>query len=170
MKYCIFVERIFDDEYFSKLIGFLKNKKPEDVKLFCMTPANYTLAIAEQGYEGSKNKLSDTMFVRYKDLQALGFKIELHLHLSLSPKNMRYELQEEMFEEATQWMKENGFFCKQIAFGWYAYSEISLAIAKRLGLEHFEGRRYWHFHDYESPKQLGVVLSNIKHFVLGFKK
>ena len=167
MKYCIFVERIFDDETYEKLLRFLKVKSPKKVKLFCLTPANYYLTVSEQGYNGTKEELSNLMFARYKNIEDMGFKINSHLHLSLVPNKMD---QEALFKESTEWLKMHDFNPKEIAFGWYCYSDKSLALASLHELNHFKGRSYYHFHDYETTTQLGVVLSNLKHFVLGFKK
>jgi hypothetical protein len=169
MKYCIFIERIFDDEKFRMLKQFIQRKvdgwHTERVNLFVTTPANYYLAVAEQGYSGTKEQYEKIILERYKQLELLGVvTLHLHLHLAMIPESIN---QEKMFKEAVKWMKDNGFTPKMITFGWYIYNEESLRLAKKYGLEFFNDSKVYSIHDYEFPNIYKpiLILQNIRGMV-----
>ena len=175
MKYCIFVERIFDDKCFNALKrfcisqheliitsnGITIEKHPGKIKLFCLTPANYDLIRAEQGYTGTKEELSKIMAKRYKELESIGFNIELHLHLGLRLENLN---QKKIFEEALLWMWKNSFDIGYWTAGWYIYNNESINIAERNGIEYFKDNKHYSFHDYEYDKIFDpmMIITNIR--------
>ena len=164
MKYCIFVERIYDDEKFRLLKEFIKNKlacsdgsyppilDTEKIYLFVVTPANYYLAVAEQGYKGTMKQFEEIILQRYKELEQMesmdGIRVHLHLHLAMVPEGINQEL---MFRKATDWMKHNDFKPEMITFGWYIFNQESLRLAEKYGLKFFNDRFRFSFHDYELP-------------------
>jgi hypothetical protein len=171
MKYCIFVEMIFNDEKFRLLKDFVVKKidgypilDTERVHLFVTTPANYYLAVAEQGYSGTKEQYEKIILERYKQLELLGVRLHLHLHLAMIPESIN---QEKMFKEAVGWMKDNGFEPKMVTFGWYIYNEESLRLAKKYGLEFFNDSKVYSIHDYEFPNIYKpiLILQNIRGMV-----
>ena len=162
MKFTIFVERIFDPETFKELKDFIIKKGADNCNLYCITPANYTLAYAEQGYQGSKDEFSKILIKSYKELQDMGCKIQLHLHLSLRPEKMN---QEQLFFMATQWMRENEFECNKVAYGWYFSSDQSRTLEKKYNLSWEKCKWTWNIHDYEIHGNIyGImmILQNVR--------
>jgi len=155
MKYCIFVERIFDDKCFEALKLFCIGHDVEKVHLFCLTPTNYNLVCAEQGYNGTKEELSKIMAERYKELEALGCQIDLHVHLGLRLENIN---QTRVIGEAKYWMDSNRFNPKTITFGWYIYNDESLLVSKINGLTYFKDKWFFSFHDYEYDKKYAMMM------------
>jgi len=178
MQYAIFVERIFDDECFEKLKEFCANHikgsfwqdmktsyppilHPENVRLFCLTPVNYELVVAEQGYTGSKEQLSKIMAKRYRELSWMGCQIDLHLHLGLRLENIN---QEKMMKEAMNWMKKNDFNPEFVTYGWYIHNSESRKVEKKFKTKFFNDKHCYSYHDYEydsiySPM---MILQNIR--------
>lgn len=178
MKYCIFVERAWDDEKFKLLKEFVAKKiessdlfdldmlhghtlNTDKVKLFVVTPVNYDLAVAEQGYSGTKKQFEKILKERYQELYWMGCNLELHLHLAMVLDNFN---QEKMFKEATSWMRDNGFKPELVTFGWYIYNKESLRLAKKYGLKVFKDNWHYSFHCYELPRifSLIMILQNIR--------
>ena len=146
MKYTIFCERVFDDETFEELKAFIKKKGAGKCNLYCVAPVNHPLAVAEQGCQLSKEEFGNLLAERYRELQDRGCSIQLHLHLSLRPEKMD---QEPLFQEATSWMLENGFSCREVAYGWYVSSAQSREMEKKYGLWWAKGKWQMNLHDYE---------------------
>lgn len=162
MKYCIFVERIFDDECFESLKEFIKDKGANNIKLFCLTPVNYYLAVAEQGYRGDKDSYSRILADRYHILEILlGTKIELHLHLGLRLDNLN---QGDMHKEAFWWMWNHGFRPSLITYGWYIYDKTSLEYAEAFNLKYYNDHHVYSFHDYEWDKRFVpmMIITNLR--------
>ena len=158
MKFCIFVERIYDDVKFELLKEFIQNKlidssyppvlNTEKIYLFVVTPANYYLAVAEQGYSGTKKQFEKILLERYNELAAMGPHLQLHLHLAMVPEGIN---QEKMFKEAVYWMNKNKFYPDFWTAGWYIFNQESLRLAEKYGLKFFNDRFCFSFHDYELP-------------------
>jgi len=184
MKFCIFCERIFDDECFEALKAFCEKQLrggvwqilndpcfyprlyPENVKLFCLTPVNYELAVAEQGYTGTKAQLSKIMAERYRELSWMGCDIDLHLHLSLRPEKLSLKQEDKMFKEAIDWMKKNGFNCKEWMAGWYLFSDQSIKLGKKYGLKYTLSKGFYQIHEYElygNIYSIIMILQNVRH-------
>jgi len=159
MKYCIFVERIFDDKCFEALKGFCK-KHPGKVKLFCLTPVNYELAVAEQGFNGTKEQLSKLMAERYKELES-ECNIDLHLHFGMRLENID---QERMMKEALDWMTERFKKPEYITYGWYIHNEESSRCENKFGLKFYNDHYNFSFHDYEYDKkfQWMMIITNLR--------
>jgi hypothetical protein len=159
MKYCIFVERIFDDKCFNALRKFCKEHKG-NVRLFCLTPVNYDLVCAEQGYTGTKKRLSNIMVGRYAILRSYA-DINLHVHLGLRLENIN---QAEIIMSAKEWMDSHNFNPKLITFGWYIFNNTSLVITDYLKLKVFNDYNHYSFHDYEYDKiyKPMMLITNIR--------
>ena len=160
MKYCIFVERIFDDECFKALEEFCIKHKGK-VKLFCLAPINYELCVAEQGYTGTQEELDKLMYKRYLKLEETGVEINLHVHLGLRLENINHK---KIIGCAANWMRDYGFKPKLITFGWYIYNNDSIYIAKLNGLNFFNDHYVFSFHDYEYDKKFYpmMIITNIR--------
>ena len=164
MQFVIFVERIWDDMTFAELVGFIKKKGSANCHLYCVTPANYYLAVSEQGYQGTKEEYSKILEERYNQLKR-GSKIQLHLHLSLRPEKMD---QEPLFKESCKWMRERGFECEEVMWGWYLYSNESLELSRIYGLKPTMKKGFYQIHDYEiGPGIFGpiMILQNLRHLL-----
>lgn len=165
IKYTIFCERVWDDETFNELKEFILKKGVRNCNLYCLTPANFYLSVSEQGYQGTKEEFSGLLAERYKFLQSMGCKINLHLHLSLRPEKMD---QEPLFREACEWMHANKFECRDIAYGWYLSSKESRTLEEEYGLKWIKGKGQYNIHDYEIHGGifgLMMILQNLRNFL-----
>lgn len=160
MNYCIFVERIFEERSFVELYNFCINNSGK-VKLFCLTPINYNLVCAEQGYTGTKEELSKIMAERYHLLENTGCKIDLHVHLGLRLENID---QEYIFNEAVRWMNINNFSPSEWTAGWYIYNKKSREIMERYSVYYFKDKLCYSFHDYEYDKIFApmMIITNLR--------
>ena len=162
MKFVIFVERIWDNDVFEELKSFINKKGVNKCILYGLTPANFTLMTSEQGYQGTKEEYSDILNKRYKELQDMGCKIQLHLHLSLRPEKMN---QEPLFKESCDWMRSRKFECEEVMYGWYLSSSQSRELEKKYNLKFVKGKYKFNLHDYEIHNGIyGVmmILQNVR--------
>ena len=114
-----------------------------------MTPANYNLYRTSFNVKLSKADVSKEMKERYLWMKNHGAKLELHIHLSLTMKNMSYEEQDKMFKESLDWMKnELNIVPTEFVPGWWSFNEDSLKICKKYGLKMIYERDYDYTHDY----------------------
>jgi len=174
MRYIIHVEKIYDDEVWKKLTYFLK-KKGKKSYLFLMAPQS-TYLKANLGYRGSKEELVEKLTKRYKILAIAQFKykfkIGLHIHLSINPKELSEEEKDHSIKYVYNWIKK---FFKQdinaIAFGWYKYDKYIEKICAVNKIKIINDQ--WGaitFHDYDLPlsnskafeKWMRVVLRKLK--------
>ena len=138
IPYCIFVEKIWDDVKFKLLLDFIEKKitigfnmmggylhDTSKINLFVITPANYYLAVSEQGYKGTKKQFDKILRERYQQLEWTGCKINLHLHLAMNPESCD---QKAMFKEAMDWMEKNDYHPDAVTFGWYIFNQKSLKL------------------------------------------
>lgn len=160
MQYCIFCERAFDDKCFEALKSFCINH-PGKVKLFCITPVNYHLAVAEQGYSGTLEEFDKILAERYHEIEATGTKIELHLHLGLRLENID---QNELMGNASWWMLANGFIPELITYGWYIHNGESDRCEKEYGFKFYNDHHVYSFHDYEYDKvyKAMMIINNLR--------
>jgi hypothetical protein len=139
--------------------------RPSNVKLFCLTPVNYDLVKAEQGFQGTRAQLSRIMAERYKELEYLGCNIDLHLHLGLRLENIN---QEKMMKEALAWMHKHKFCPRFVTYGWYISDEESRRCEKKFGIKLFNSKQIFNmhldFHDYEFSQLYSpmMILQNIR--------
>jgi len=114
-----------------------------------MTPVNYDLYKSSFNNKLSREEVSKVMKKRYLWMKDRGAKLELHIHLSLTMKNMTYGEQEKMFKESLDWMKtELGIVPKEFVPGWWSYNEDTLKICEKYNLKMIYERDYDYTHDY----------------------
>lgn len=144
----IHTELIMDD----KVWEIIKQKvKLNEVKVWhVMTPVNYELYKTSFNIKLSKEEVSKKMKERYLWMKEHNQNIQLHIHLSLTMKNMSSQEQEAMFNEALTWMeKELGITPIEFVPGWWSFNDDTLNICKMHKLRFINERDYDYAHDYE---------------------
>jgi peptidoglycan/xylan/chitin deacetylase (PgdA/CDA1 family) len=143
----VHVELVMDDDVWEKIKDKVLKK---EVRVWhVMTPVNYELYKTSFNIKMHKNRLSEIMKKRYLWMKEKGEKIELHIHLSLTMKNMSYAEQKKMFKESIDWMKkELGITPKEFVPGWWSYNKDTLKICQEFDLKMIYERDYDYTHDY----------------------
>lgn len=143
----VHTELIMDDDVWK----IIKVKcKQGGVKVWhVMTPVNYELYKTSFNIKLSKQRVSEIMKRRYLWMKNNGQNLQLHIHLSLTMKNMTYDEQNKMFKESLDWMKkELGIVPTEFVPGWWSYNKDTLKICKKYGLKIIYERDYDYTHDY----------------------
>jgi len=143
----VHTELIMDDDVWEVIKEKCSGK---EVRVwYVMTPVNYELFKTSFNVKLSKGKVSEIMKERYLWMKGHGAKLELHIHLSLTMKNMTYDEQDKMFKESLDWMKkELGIVPTEFVPGWWSYNKDTLKICKKYGLRMIYERDYDYTHDY----------------------
>jgi len=143
----VHTELIVDDDCWKVIQEKVRDNK---VKIWhIMTPANYDYYKNSFNIKYSKGKISEIMKKRYLWLIQNNQKIGLHIHLSLTMKNMTYEEQEKLFKEGLGWMKEKlGIVPVEFVPGWWSFNKDTLKICEKYGLKMIYERDYDYTHDY----------------------
>jgi peptidoglycan/xylan/chitin deacetylase (PgdA/CDA1 family) len=114
-----------------------------------MTPVNYELYKTSFNIKLSEKRVSEIMKERYLWMKNHEAKLELHIHLSLTMKNMTYQEQDKMFKKSLDWMKkELGITPTEFVPGWWSYNQDTLELCKKYGLKMIHERDYDYTHDY----------------------
>ena len=114
-----------------------------------MLPVNYDIYRTSFNVKLSKTQISEIMRERYLWMKKHGQKLELHIHLSLTMKNMSYVEQDRMFRESLMWMKrELGIVPTEFVPGWWSFNKDTLEICKKYNLKMIYERDYDYTHDY----------------------
>jgi peptidoglycan/xylan/chitin deacetylase (PgdA/CDA1 family) len=143
----VHTELIMDDDVWSEIKKRVLNNEVHVWHV--MTPVNYNLYKTSFNIKHSKKRVSDIMKERYLWMKKRNQKIELHIHLSLTMKNMTYDEQDKMFKESLDWMeKELGIVPKEFVPGWWSYNNDTLNLCKKYGLKMIYERDYDYTHDY----------------------
>lgn len=141
----VHAEVVFYDPAWAKIKDICRKRK---MVWFVITPANHEYAKAFFNCELSRKEFSDVLLRRYKEMEKMGQRIELHVHLSME-NNMPYEKQKKMVKESMGWLRANGFDVKEFVPGWWSYNTDLMKILKELGLRPVKKSDYYAIHDYE---------------------
>jgi hypothetical protein len=141
----VHTEVVFYDPAWEKVKLICKKRK---MVWFVITPANYDYAKAFFNCEMSKDQFSKVLSKRYKEMEKMGQRIELHVHLSIED-NMLPAKQKKMIGEALAWVRSNGFDVKEFVPGWWSYNADMLKILDGLNLKAVRKTDYYAIHDYE---------------------
>ena len=145
--FTVHTELIVDDDCWKEI---KKKCDSRTVKTwYIMTPANFEYYKNSFNVKLSKNRISKLMRERYLWMKEKGEKLELHIHLSLTMKNMSYAEQEKLFNESIEWMrKEIGIVPTEFVPGWWSYNKDTLRLCKRFRLKMVNSFDYDYTHDY----------------------
>ena len=114
-----------------------------------MTPVNYNLYKSSFNTKLPKGELSRIMKKRYLWMKSRGQNLQLHIHLSLTMKNMSYAEQDKLFKDSLVWMKkELDIVPSEFVPGWWSFNEDTLKLCKKYGLKMVKERDYDYTHDY----------------------
>ena len=143
----VHVEMIVDDDAW---VEIQKRVLGGGVKVWhVMTPVNEFIYRSSFNIKKSKKEIARIMKERYLWMKERGQRIELHIHLSLTMKNMTYAEQDKMFKESLDWMKkELGIVPKEFVPGWWSFNEDTIKLCKKYGLKMIRERDYDYTHDY----------------------
>ena len=141
----VHTEAVFYEPIWKQIVKRCKTKK---LVWFCITPVNYEYARTFFGLTLTKEEYSKLLARKYKELERMGQRIELHVHLTTLP-NMPEAVQRKMMAEAVQWMRSNGFNIREFVPGWWSYTPALRRIAGELGLKQVRKRDYYDLHDYD---------------------
>jgi len=162
MKYLIHVEKVWDDVVWKNLIEFIKKQKSK-FHLFLMPP-QYEYQRAILGYRKTEQELEEILKKRYSELKILqkeyNFRVGIHPHFCLEPKELSEEEKKRTFNEYQKWILEF-FDINSIAFGWFkmdSYLE-NLCIAKGIEIKHY-GFFSVNIHDYDLPISKMKIMEN----------
>ncbi|PIN86293.1 hypothetical protein COV19_05790 [Candidatus Woesearchaeota archaeon CG10_big_fil_rev_8_21_14_0_10_44_13] len=153
--WAVHCEVIYDDGVWAKIKSLCKTRK---LIWYCITPVNYDLMSASGNLRMGREAYSRLLKRRYKEIEAMGQEIQLHVHLSIL-KNMGRGQQMKMIRDSREWMLQNGFKVTKFVPGWWNYDNDTLEILEELGLKMVGKDRYYEIHDYELGalnKHLGV--------------
>jgi hypothetical protein len=152
MAYLIHVEEVWKDGVWENLIEFVKKHK---CHLFLMPPQiDYQKVL--NSYRGSKEDLEKILIKRYKILKEMrdknGFKVGLHIHFSLYPRDLTEKEKEKEFFEGYDFIFKIFQKVDGIVFGWYKYDDFLEKLCKEKNLE----IKHWelfgiNIHDYDLP-------------------
>ena len=114
-------------------------------KCYCLCPENYDyVSVFLLNMTRSQYKVFLKKY--YLDLKKKGINLQLHVHLSMFPKNLSYKRKKFLIESAYNFFKKDlNIIPKDIVFGWYASDNDSRKIAGDLGLRIFNE----HLHIYD---------------------
>lgn len=117
-------------------------------KCYCLTPTNYEYIDCFFGINKTKKDFKNFLKEYYLSLKKLGINLQIHVHLSMFPSNLKYKKKEEMIKSAYDFfVNDLKITPREIVFGWYASDEDSEEIAKKLGLkivgEHLHIYDWW---------------------------
>ncbi len=163
MKYLIHVEKVWDEVVWENLIEFIKKQKSK-CHLFIMPP-QYEYQKAIFGYRKTGQELEKILKERYSELKILqkeyGFKVGIHIHFCLYPKELSEEEKNRTFNEYQKWVMEF-FDIKSIAFGWFKMDQYlkDLCIAKGIEIKHY-GFLSINIHDYDLPISKSKIIENL---------
>lgn len=141
----VHTEAVFNDKVWEQVVKRCKSKK---LVWFCITPVNHDYACTFFGLTLSKEDYSRLLARKYRELQRMGQRVELHVHLSTLP-NMAEKEQRRMMTEALQWMRNNGFNVSEFVPGWWSYNPTLRRIVDDLGLKAVKKSDYYAIHDYD---------------------
>lgn len=141
----VHTEVVFYDPAWEKIKRICRKRR---MVWFVITPVNHDYAKSFFNCEMSKEQFSKVLAGRYKEMEKMGQRIELHVHLSMG-NNMSYEKQKKMVKESLDWMKANGFSAREFVPGWWTYNLDLLRILKELKLKAVQKSDYYAIHDYE---------------------
>ena len=144
----VHTEVVFYDPAWEKIKAICKKRK---MVWFVTTPVNYKYTKAFFNCELSKKDFEKTILKRYKEMEKMGQRIELHVHLSME-NNMSYKKQKKMVKESLDWMGKKGFKVKEFVPGWWTYNKDLVKIVKGFGLRPVRKSDYYAIHDYELIK------------------
>jgi hypothetical protein len=144
-KRALILEAVFANEVWQEV----KKTINSGYIYFVITPVNYGYACSNFGLNMPKEKWEQTIAQRYNWIKAHGGEIELHVHLSVQPRLMKYTEKRKMVCEAYGWMKKKKFAPKLFMPGWWCYDKDILKIVKELGLKPMKRAECWGKHDYE---------------------
>ena len=152
-RFLIHVEKVWDDGVWENLLKFLKDRFGHSrCYLFLMSP-QFEYQRAVLGYRGTELELKKILKQRYKELKSLqevyGFRIGLHIHICLNPKELSITEKERVFFNSCKFLKEVIKDIDGIAFGWFKYDSYleDLCRLNKLPILH-SGIS---FHDYDLP-------------------
>jgi len=143
----VHTELIMDDDTWE----IIKKKcKQKCVKVWhVMTPINYELYKTSFNIKLSKKKVSEIMRERYLWMKNNGQNLQLHIHLSLTMKNMTYKEQDKIFKGSLDWMKkELKIIPSEFVPGWWSFNDDTLKLCKKYNLKMIYERDYDYTHDY----------------------
>lgn len=146
--WAVHAEVVFYDPAWQKIRRICRKRK---MVWFVTTPVNYEYTKAFFNCGLSKGDFSKTILKRYKEMEKMGQRIELHAHLSME-NNMAYKKQKRMVKEALAWMKKNGFDVAEFVPGWWTYNQDLIKILKELRIRPVKKSDYYSIHDYELIK------------------
>lgn len=128
------------------LIEFLSRNNPS-TRLFCITPVN------RRYVEGTFGNVGEDFECRLKNaylrLQQMGFKIQLHVHLTRVPNLLSLKEKRQMISDAYSWMKSMNFNPTELFLGWLPKEGCIEKIAEELGINLPNNNDYKFMHDYE---------------------
>lgn len=144
-KKVVHVEMAYLPEIQGKLIKHLRKYRS---KCYCICPSNYDLVNVSFGISLSRKEYYDILKEFYLKLKNRGINLQLHVHLSMFPKNLPLSKKENLLKSAYNFfVKELKIKPKEIVFGWYASDKESIEIVKKLGLkiinEHLHIYDWW---------------------------
>jgi len=161
VEYFIHVEKAWDEKTWNNLTEFIKNHK---CYLFLMTP-NYYYQYSVLGYRGSEEELEKILKERYTYLISLkerhNYKIGIHIHFSLNPKELLKEEKKKILIENISWLSKFHWIDKIVSFGWFKSDEYLKNLCKEFN---FEIKHYAPFvinvHDYDLPLSFTKKIEN----------
>lgn len=143
----VHIEAIFYDDVWDEIKKKIKNKKIHT--WYLMTPANYQDIKNYFWLKESKKEIEKKMKSRYSQMNKMGERLQLHVHLHPRLK-MTYNEQEELIKKSIDWLKrEVGIRVSEIVFGWWRHNEDSEKIAKKYGLRIIKFDDYNSIHDFD---------------------
>ena len=151
MKYLIHVEKLWDEKVWENLLGFIQTHK-DKCHLFLMSPQiNYQQAVL--GYRGTKQELEKVLKQKYNELKhrkgIYNFKIGMHIHMCLHPKELPEIEKDKMFFNSYEFLKEIILDIDGITFGWFKYDPYLEGLCEKNHLQIIHSGIS--FHDYDLP-------------------
>jgi len=149
MKYLIHVEKIWDEKVWANLLEFIKTHK---CHLFLMPP-QFNLQKSAFGYGGTERELEKILKQRYLELKHLQesfqFKVGLHIHVSLFPRELSESIKENLFNKSFYFIENIFKFVEGVVFGWFKYDDYlkKLCAKRKIPILH----KGISFHDFDLP-------------------
>ena len=160
--YLIHVEKVWDDNVWENLLKFIKDKFGHyKCHLFLMPPQlEYKRDVL--GYRGTESELRKILKQRYNELRNLqeiyGFKIGLHVHICLNPRELPEVEKDKLFFNSYEFLKGIIENINGIAFGWFKYDSYLEGLCKTNNLPILHSGTS--FHDYDLPISAFKLVEN----------
>ena len=113
----------------------VKNLIGKNYVWFVVTPANYEYCKVYFNLKLTKTEFTEILKKRIKYLKENNEEIQLHIHICNVKEFFDNELQDLLFEEAMEFMKQVEMKPKKLALGWFKYNNYTITLAEKYGIK-----------------------------------